>query len=106
MDLHSLIATAKSHGASDLHLQPTLPAAIRVRGSLRVLGEPIPSKPLLDAAQQLIGMDNWPRFLERRSYDFSKIIQCARCLINILQPSRGVDLAARALHHFTGPRIR
>src|SRR5260370_31188101 len=101
MDLHSLIATAKSHGASDLHLQPTLPAAIRVRGSLRVLGEPIPSKPLLEAAQELIGMENWPRFLERRSYDFSKSIQGARCRINVMQTSRGVGLAIRLLTSFT-----
>src|SRR5438309_1192314 len=101
MDLLSLIATAKSHGASDLHLQPTLPAAIRVRGSLRVLGEPIPSKPLLEAAQELIGMENWPRFLERRSYDFSKSIQGARCRINVMQTSRGVGLAIRLLTSFT-----
>jgi twitching motility protein PilT len=100
MDLHSLIATAKSHGASDLHLQPTLPAAIRVRGSLRILGEPIPSKPLLETAQELIGMDNWPRFLERRSYDFSKSIQGVRCRINVMQTSRGVGLAIRLLTSF------
>ena len=100
MDLHSLIATAKSHGASDLHLQPTLPAAIRVRGSLRVLGEPIPSKPLMEAAHELIGADNWPRFLERRSYDFSKSIQGVRCRINVMHTSRGVGMAIRLLTAF------
>ena len=35
MDLHSLIATAKANGASDLHLEPGLPAAMRIRGSLQ-----------------------------------------------------------------------
>ena len=37
MALESLIAAAQRQGASDLHLEPGLPVAIRVRGALRTL---------------------------------------------------------------------
>ena len=72
MDLHSLIATAKANGASDLHLEPGLPAAMRIRGSLKAAGAPLPGKMLLEAAQELIGAEGWKVFLERRSYDLSQ----------------------------------
>src|SRR6266545_3475611 len=39
MYLDALIALASTSGASDLHLEPGLPAAIRVRGQLRSVGE-------------------------------------------------------------------
>jgi twitching motility protein PilT len=100
MDLYSLIAMAKANGASDLHLEPGLPAAMRVRGSLKASGAPIPGKMLLDAAHELIGPEGWNDFLERRSYDLSKNIQGVRCRINIMQTSRGVGLAVRLLMSF------
>ena len=50
MTLESLIAAAQRQGASDLHLEPGLPVAIRVRGALRTLGEPITGKALLELA--------------------------------------------------------
>src|SRR4051794_5272227 len=100
MDLYSLIATAKTHGASDLHLEPTLPAALRVRGTLRTLGAPLSAKLVMEAAQEIIGRDNWPQFLERRSYDLSQTIQGMRCRINVMQTSRGVGMAIRLLSSF------
>jgi twitching motility protein PilT len=100
MDFASLVATAKANGASDLHLEPGLPAAMRIRGSLRIAGTPIPGKFLLEAAQDIVGVENWPQFLERRSYDLSKNISGVRCRINILQSSRGVGLAVRLLTSF------
>src|SRR4051794_35223452 len=100
MDLASLISAAKAQGASDLHLEPTLPAALRIRGTLRTMGAPLAAKLLLDAAQEIIGPEEWPRFLERRSYDLSKSIQGVRCRINILQTSRGVGMAVRLLSSF------
>ena len=42
MTLESLIAAARAQGASDLHLEAGLPAAMRVRGDLQTLGEPVP----------------------------------------------------------------
>src|SRR3974390_228927 len=100
MDLESLVVLAANNGASDLHLESGLPAAVRVRGALRTTGEPLPAKLLLEMARQTIGEENWPHFLERRSWDLSKTIQGVRCRINILQTSRGVGFAIRLLSSF------
>ena len=100
MELESLIESAAANGASDLHLEAGMPAALRVRGTLRVAGEPISPKPLLDMARTLIGEGQWPVFLERRSYDLSKTVRGVRCRINVLQTSRGVGLAIRLLSSF------
>src|SRR5215471_14233280 len=100
MDLDGLIGLAATNGASDLHLEAGLPAALRVRGSLRTTGEPLPSKLLLEFARNVIGEEQWPHFLERRSWDLSKTIQGVRCRINVLQTSRGVGFAVRLLSSF------
>src|SRR5579863_4178325 len=100
MEWHSLVAMAKAAGASDLHLEPGLPAAIRVRGSLRASGAPLSGKMLLEAGRDLIGPEGWQEFLRRRSYDLSKNIQGVRCRINVLQTARGVGMAVRLLMGF------
>src|SRR5947209_20080757 len=100
MDLESLVALAQTNGASDLHLESGLPAALRVRGSLKTVGEPISGKVTLEMARQLLGDDHWQHFLERRSFDMSKTIQGVRCRINILQSSRGIGFAIRLLASF------
>jgi twitching motility protein PilT len=100
MDLAALVNLAATNGASDLHLEPGLPVAIRVRGSLRTTGEPLPAKFLLEAARDAIGEEQWPRFLEQRSFDSSKTIQGVRCRLNILQTARGVGFAIRLLTSF------
>jgi twitching motility protein PilT len=100
MTLESFIALAKENAASDLHLEAGLPAALRIRGALRTVGEPVPAKLLLETAKDLIGSEQWPQFLERRSFDFSKTIQGVRCRINILQTARGVGFAIRLLAAF------
>lgn len=91
---------AKANGASDLHLEPGLPVALRIRGSLKASGAPVPGKELLEAAQELIGNEGWNEFLHRRSYDLSRSIQGVRCRINIMQTSRGVGMAVRLLMGF------
>ena len=100
MDFASLVGTAKANGASDLHLEPGLPAALRIRGTLRTMGTPLPGKLLLEAAEEIIGAADWPQFVERRSFDLSKNVQGVRCRINILQTSRGVGMAVRLLTSF------
>jgi len=65
MQLESFIATAKAQGASDLHLEPGLPPAWRIRGSLRTAGEAVSAKTLLEMAREMIGAEQWPRFLPR-----------------------------------------
>jgi twitching motility protein PilT len=100
MDLESLVSLAQTNGASDLHLEPALPAAVRVRGTLRTLGDPLPARLLLEMARGVIGETHWPAFLERRSFDSSKTIGGTRCRINILQTARGVGMAIRLLASF------
>ena len=92
MNLESLISTAREQGASDLHLEPGLPAALRVRGALRTFGEPLSAKMLLEFAHEVIGNQHWTEFVERHSFDLSKTIARVRCRMNVLQTSRGVSL--------------
>ena len=100
MDLESLIAAAAANGASDLHLEARLAPAVRVRGALRVGSEPLSPQTLLDMARALIGEEQWPWFLERRSFDLSRTIHGVRCRINVLHTSRGVGMAIRLLSSF------
>jgi twitching motility protein PilT len=100
MNLEALIESAKAQGASDLHLEPGLPAAMRVRGGLRVFDEPLNAPTLLEIARDMIGPDEWPQFVERRSFDLSKTIAGVRCRINVLHSSRGVGFAIRLLGSF------
>ena len=81
MELESLIESAAGGGASDLHLEAGMPAAVRVRGALQVSGEPVPPRALAEIARRLIGEEQWPVFLERRSFDLSKTIRGVRCRI-------------------------
>ena len=100
MDLDGLVGLALNNGASDLHLEPGLPAAIRVRGALRTTGEPVPAQLLMDMARGLIVEAQWPQFVQRRSADISRTIHGVRCRINVLQSARGIGMAVRLLASF------
>jgi twitching motility protein PilT len=100
MDLDSLISLAANNGASDLHLESGLSPALRVRGILRMAGEPISSNIIGEMARRLLSEEQWQFFLERRSFDLSKTIQGIRCRVNILHTSRGVGMAIRLLTSF------
>jgi twitching motility protein PilT len=100
MTLDSLIDSAATNGASDLHLEPGMPAALRVRGGLRMAGDPIVPGVLMEFARRLVGEEQWPQFVERRSFDLSRTIGGVRCRINIFQTARGVGLAIRLLSTF------
>ena len=100
MQLEAFIASARAQGASDLHLEPGLPAAFRIRGTLKTTGEPVAARTLLEMAREVIGAEQWPRFLERRSHDLSSTLQGVRCRINILQTARGIGFAVRLLASF------
>src|ERR1022692_2488012 len=101
MDLDSLVNLAATNGASDLHLEAGLSAALRIRGTLRTTGEPLPASLLLDMARQVTGEEEWPRFLEQKSFDCSRNFHGVRVRINILQTSRGIGFAIRLLSSFT-----
>ena len=95
--LSQLIGMAKDQGASDLHIEAGLPPAIRVRGSLKTLDQPMSARDTQDMAQSLLSADQWQQFLLRRSADLSRSLHGIRCRINVLQTSRGVGLAVRLL---------
>lgn len=96
--LDTWIALARSRGASDLHLEPGMPPAIRVGGRLSVVGEPVDAQRLLAEARALVGPELWSEFVARRSYDGSRVLGGVRCRVNVLQSSRGVGLAIRLLN--------
>jgi len=100
MTLESLISAASRQGASDLHLEPGLPAALRVRGTLRLAEDPLPGKLLADLAREILGAEGWQQFATKRSADFSKTIGGVRCRFNVLHTSRGVGFAIRLLTSF------
>ncbi|MEY2409005.1 MAG: twitching motility protein PilT [Verrucomicrobiota bacterium] len=100
MSIEFYVAAARDQGASDLHLEGGLPPALRVRGALKTGGEPVSARFLLEMARQIVGAEQWPHFVERRSYDLSRTISGVRCRINILQTARGIGFAIRLLASF------
>ena len=97
MRLAPFVTQAAAAQASDLHLEPGLPAALRVRGQLRPAGAPLAARDLLDLAREVVGEARWPELLERRSCDLAATVAGVRCRINVLCTSRGVGLAVRLL---------
>jgi len=100
MNLEALVRTAARNHASDLHLEPGLPAAIRVEGSLRVVGDPLAPADLAAAARSVIGEKPWAELRRRGSFDCSRSIGGVRCRINAMRTARGVGLAVRLLATF------
>ncbi|TNF30951.1 MAG: type IV pili twitching motility protein PilT [Deltaproteobacteria bacterium] len=95
--LDKLVLAARRQQASDLHLEPGLPATLRVHGRLVQVGEPVPAKALLAAARTVIPADLWPDFVARRSFDAARVIAGVPCRVNVLQSARGVGMAVRLL---------
>jgi len=100
MNLRSLVALAKSEGASDLHIEPGLAPVLRVRSHLRSIGEPVAPALSQEWARDIIAPEDWPHFQQRRSFDLSKVIEGLRCRINVLHSARGVGFAIRLLPAF------
>jgi twitching motility protein PilT len=97
MILENMIRQAKKMGASDLHMEPGLPPAHRIRGKLKISGDPIPASDIKSLVQHLLGETAYQDFLEQRSYDLAKTIGGVRCRINVLTSIRGIGLAVRLL---------
>ncbi len=97
MDLEQWIDWARGLGASDLHLEPGLPATVRVRGELRAPGERVSGQDLKAKARQLLGEERWGELVERRSADLSRTVSGVRCRINVLHSTRGLGMAIRLL---------
>ena len=98
--LPALIATVGPLGASDLHLEPGLPASARVLGQLRPLDVVTSAADLAAEAARILPGDAWTEFQARRSADLSMTLSGYRCRVHVLHSARGVGLSVRLLHPF------
>jgi twitching motility protein PilT len=95
--LETYVRFAQRQQASDLHLEPNLPIALRIRGQLEVGGPATSPETLERVVRELLGEQKWAEFLERRSFDLSCTVQGVRCRIHALRTQRGIGLAIRLL---------
>ena len=100
MLLEPFVRAARDAGASDLHLEGGLPAALRVRGELRLTGEAVAPVLLSELARELVGDDGWAALEASGSQDLARVVAGVRCRVNVLRTSRGVGLAVRLLAPF------
>jgi twitching motility protein PilT len=99
LSLERFVAIAREAGASDLHLEGGMPMGLRVRGELKMIGEPVPAGALAELARLAIG-DGWNAFVEQGSFDFAKVFAHVRCRVNVLRTVRGVGMVVRLLAPF------
>jgi twitching motility protein PilT len=97
MILEKWIETARSLGASDLHLETDTPVVARVRGDLQAIGGVVAGERLVQAGQDLLGVGGWAQFKVRGSADISITISGARCRANFFRTVRGIAIAIRLL---------
>jgi twitching motility protein PilT len=97
MIVQEWVGKAHSLGASDLHLETDAPVVVRVRGELHSAGALIPAERLLEAAQDLLGVEGWAQFKARGSADMSLTIGGLRCRASLFQTVRGIAFAIRLL---------
>jgi twitching motility protein PilT len=100
MSLERYVTLARDAGASDLHLEGGMPPGLRVRGELKLSGEPVPASALAALARDTLG-DQWSAFVDRGSADLARVVAGVRCRINVLQTARGVGFAVRLLAPFS-----
>jgi twitching motility protein PilT len=97
MILDKWIETARSLGASDLHLETDTPVVARIRGDLQTVGGVVTGERLVQAGQDLLGVEGWAQFKVRGSADISITISGARCRANFFRTVRGIAVAIRLL---------
>jgi len=96
-ELNALVRAGSDAGASDIHLEPELPAAYRVSTGLVASKKHMSREETQAIARALLNENQWQAFLKKGSADLAKTIEGARCRINVLETSRGVGLAIRLL---------
>src|SRR5882762_10498719 len=79
MILDKWVETARSLGASDLHLETDTPVVARIRGDLQTVGRVAAGEGLVQAGQDLLGVEGWAQFTARGSADISLTISGSRC---------------------------
>src|SRR5260370_8808794 len=97
MILEKWIETARSLGASDLHLETDTPVVARIRGDLQTVGGVVTGERLVQAGQDLLGVEGWAQFKVRGSADISITISASRCHASFYRTVRGSAIALRPL---------
>ena len=97
MILDKWVETAYSLGASDLHLETDASVVARIRGELQTVGGAVAAERLVQAGQDLLGVEGWAQFKARGSADISITISGARCRANFYRTVRGIAIAIRLL---------
>jgi twitching motility protein PilT len=97
MQFEQWIEQAYALGASDLHLEADTPIVARIRGELQTVGGVVAGGTLMQVAQELLGPERWPDFVERGSADLSESVGGIRLRANFFQTVRGLALAIRLL---------
>ncbi len=97
VNLDALVRAAMGRGASDLHVDPGAAPILRVRGDLQRFGEPVSDRETRALAESVLGEANWPRFVERGSFDLSRTVAGVRCRFNVFVSRHGIALAIRLL---------
>src|SRR6266404_6866964 len=97
MILDKWVETARSLGASDLHLEADTPVVARIRGDLQTVGRVAAGEGLVQAGQDLLGVEGWAQFTARGSADISLTISGSRCRASFFRTVRGIAIAIRLL---------
>src|SRR5258707_14088674 len=97
MILDKWVETARSLGASDLHLETDPPVVARIRGDLQTVSGVVAAERLVQAGQDLLGAEGWAQFTARGSADISLTISGSRCRASFFRTVRGIAIAIRLL---------
>jgi twitching motility protein PilT len=102
MSLQDWVATARTLGASDVHVEAGTSVVARVRGELQPLEAVASGEQLVQLSQQLLGAPGWAQFRERGSADLTVAIAGVRCRASFFRTVRGIAIAIRLL----APQVR
>jgi twitching motility protein PilT len=97
MILDQWVEKARSLGASDLHLETDTPVVARIRGDLQTVGGVVTGERLVQAGQDLLGVEGWAQFNVRGSADMSITFSGSRCRASFFRTVRGIAIAIRLL---------
>src|ERR1700736_130886 len=97
MSLDNWIEKARSLGASDLHLETDTAVVARIRGDLQTVGAVVTGERLVQAGQDLLGVEGWAQFNVRGSADISITVSGSRCRASFFRTVRGIAIAIRLL---------
>ena len=97
MSIEKLVKQAYERGATDLHMESGLPPALRLKGNIEFLEDPINPTQFREWLVKLLGPERWEYLEINKSVDLSEFISGIRCRINVYYSYRGFSLSLRLL---------